>query len=95
MTNKHQKITIDLPNGFKLVAEQNPDPNFTKEIFLGITDEAGVWYQDLAIVRPKYAYNKQGNPVWSSDEFDVLVYADKDDEDYTDSFSIGLYHGDV
>ena len=41
-----------------------------------------VWNQDLAIVR--FVADQNGN------EFEVLVYADKDSEDYTDQFRIGL-----
>lgn len=96
MNNKEtQKIIIDLPNGMKLVAEQNNNPNFKNEIFIGVMKDDGVWYQDLAIVRNSYYYNKNGEVVWADDRFNVLVYADKDDKDFTDYFAIGLYHGGI
>lgn len=57
-------------------------------------DRNGVWYQDLAIVRNAYTYN--GDTVeWKDEEFEVLVYSDKDNEDFTHDFSIGIYHGGV
>lgn len=36
MNDKQQRIVIELANGFKLVAEQNNDPMFKNEIFIGI-----------------------------------------------------------
>lgn len=95
MNENSQKIVIDLPNGLKLVAEQNNDPAFKNEIFIGVMKDDNVWYQDLAIVRNGYSYNNEGEVVWKDEEFDVLVYADRDSEDFTDDFAIGLYHGGI
>ena len=53
MKKENERIAIDLPNGLKLVAEQNQDPNFRNLM-------------------------------------EVLVYADKDDEDYTDKYAIDI-----
>ncbi|MDO4841637.1 MAG: hypothetical protein Q3982_03055 [Phoenicibacter congonensis] len=85
-----QRITIELNNGFKLVAEQNTDPNYRNEIFVGVLAPDGTWHQDLAIVRCAYL-TKNGKMAWKDDEFDVLVYGDKDNEDFTDNFTVGLY----
>lgn len=88
------KIDIPLPSGYHLVAEQNTDPMFSNELFIGITDGNGVWWQDLAIVRNAYQY--EGDKVcWKDEEFDVLVYSDKDNEDFTHDFTVGLYHGGI
>ena len=88
------RIVIHLPNGFDLVAEQNTDPDYPNEIFIGITDGTGAWWQDLAIVRNAYTYD--GDKVkWKEEEFEVLVYSDEDNEDFTHEFSIGIYHGGV
>lgn len=92
--NDNNRIVIDLPNGFQLVAERNTDPNFKNEIFIGITDGNGVWWQDLAIVRQAYEI-KQEETEWKDDEFDILVYSDKDNEDFTHDFTVGLYHGGI
>lgn len=86
------RIVIPLLNGFNLVAEQNIDPNYSREIFVGITDSNGVGWQDLAIVRN--AYTCDGDKVkWKEEEFEVLVYSDKENEDFTHDFLIGMYHG--
>lgn len=86
MSAQHQrKIIIELQNGLQLAVEQNQDPNFSKEIYVGVIKD-NVWYQDLAIVRSVADQN--------DNEFEVLVYADKDSEDYTDQFRIGLSQED-
>lgn len=92
--NDNNRIVIDLPNGFQLVAERNTDPNFKNEIFIGITDGNGVWWQDLAIVRQAYEITQEKTE-WKDDEFDILVYSDKDNEDFTHDFTVGLYHGGI
>ena len=78
-----------MQNGFKLAAgyavKQNQGSNFSKEIYVGVIKD-NVWYQDLAIVRS--VADQDDN------EFEVLVYADKDSEDYTDRFRIGLFQED-
>lgn len=80
---------IELPNGYKLSVEQNADPNFPHEIFIGVKDNKGLWHQDLAVVRAGH-----DGMVFSeiTDNFEVLVYSDADDEDYTHRFSIDLYN---
>ena len=91
---KDGKIKIDLANGYQLVAERSTDPAFPNEIYVGITDGNGVWWQDIAIVRQDYLEGNDGS-VYMEDNFEVLVYADKDNEDYTHHFSVGLYHGGI
>lgn len=86
------KIVIQLPNGYQLVAERNTDPSYNREIFIGITDGNGVWWQDLAVVRNAYEITDNLKTKWKDDEFEVLVYGKEDDEDYTESFVVGLYH---
>ena len=92
MNMRFDKVNIDLSNGFKLVAEKNSDPAYANEIFVGITDGNGVWWQDLAVIRQAYKYDSDGSVKWSDEEFEVMVYTDKDNEDYTHKFSIGLFH---
>lgn len=88
------RIAIQLPNGFQLVVEKNPDNNFSREFFIGITDEDGVWWQDLAVVRSAYEIGNDLKPNWKDDKFDVLVYSDEHNEDYTHEFTVGLYKND-
>lgn len=90
--NKDNKIVIPLPNGYQLVAERNTDPSYNREIFIGITDGNGVWWQDLAVVRNAYEIMDNLKTKWKDNEFEVLVYGKEDDEDYTESFVVGLYH---
>lgn len=88
---QNNRIEINLPNGMKLVAEQNQDPNYDKEIYIGIETSDGCWHQDLAIVRNAYSINDQLQTMWDTGKMEVLVYADENDEDYTNKFSIDIY----
>ncbi len=76
-----QEMDITLNNGYHLIVEQNTDPGYQNEIMVCITDNNNSVNQDLAIVR----HLDNGN------KFEVIVYADKDDKDYTDKFEIELY----
>lgn len=93
MLNEKQnnRIEISLPNGMKLVAEQNQNPNYDKEIYIGLETSGGSWYQDLAVVRNAYFINDNLQEVWDSAKMEVLVYADENDEDYTNKFSIDIH----
>ncbi|WP_281513158.1 hypothetical protein [Bacteroides acidifaciens] len=87
---KKYQIEIDLSNGYKLVAEQNLDPSYNREMLIGIVNPHGVWCQDLAIIRNSYRY-ENNELVWNDKQFDVLVYGSENDEDFTDDFSINLH----
>ena len=82
-------VSLPLENGFNLCAEINPDQNY-KEIFVGVTNELGDWKQDLAIVRQKYHYDHDLKTV-QEDKYEVLVFADKENEDYTHAFTVERY----
>lgn len=90
MEKDNKRIVINLPNGFRLVAEQNQDPEFQNEIYVGIETDDGVFYQDLAVIRNAYSISENLRVVWRPDMLEVLVYADEDDEDYTNKFSVGI-----
>lgn len=86
----HGKFEIELPNGYKLIAEQNADPNYPNEIYVGVLDDRGAWHQDLAVIRAGH----MGDPFSRTNKnFEVLVYSDAYDEDYTHRFSIDMYEG--
>ena len=87
------KIIIPLSNGYKLIAEQNTDSEFDKEIFVGIETETGSYYQDLCIIRPTYTF-KDEQVVFGSDVFEMLIYGDANSEDYTHKFTVPLYKED-
>lgn len=82
-------MEIELGGGLKLVAEQDPDAMFGKGLYVGI-EKDGEWVQDLAIVRNAYDIC-DGNVVYKDKLFDVLVYADENNEDYTHDFHVPLY----
>lgn len=85
------RISIDLENGFRLVAEQGADPNYNREMFIFIEKENGVICQDLAVVRNAYEYYDDYDVKWKDDVYEVLVYGDENNEDYTGRFEIGRY----
>ena len=79
-------INIKLDERTSLVVWKNYDPDFN-EISVYITKD-GYIYQDLALVRQKYKFDDEGEIVHIPGEYEVLVWADKDNEDYTDKFEI-------
>ena len=82
------KMKIDL--GFAvLVVEKNPDPSF-KEFFVSLEDKNGKYLQDIALIGQNYSISSSLDIV-PKDQIRVLVYGDKDNEDYTDKFVIGLH----
>ena len=82
------KIRIDL--GFAvLVAEKGIDNNY-REIYLSLEDKNGVWLQDIAIVGQQYHYDEELNVV-NDRGIDVKIYADSNNEDFTDEFGINIY----
>lgn len=83
----NNRIEIDL--GFAtLTVDKSADPNFPREIYIGL-EKGGQWLQDLVIVTHKNHY-EEGELVYE-EGIRVLVYADKDSEDYTNEFNIGIY----
>lgn len=83
-----EKIKIDL--GFAtLVAERGIDKTYN-EIFIRLEDKNGVWYQDLAVVRQMYHYDKDLNVIQDKG-IEALIYSNAEDEDYTHKFDIGIY----
>jgi hypothetical protein len=80
---------IPLNNGYRLIAEQNSDSEFNKEIFVGVENESGMYVQDLMIVRPTYHF-ENNDVVFDSDKFEMLVFGNENEEDYTESFTVGL-----
>lgn len=95
MKENNKRIAINLPNGFRLVAEQNQDPNFQNEIHIGIETVEGVWLQNLAIVRNAYSVGDNLTVMWSPDILEVLIYTNEKAEDYTNKFPISINREDV
>ena len=86
---KDKHLEIKLPNGDKLVVEGSGD--FYPEFYIGVVNKDDVWVQDLAIVKAKY---EAGPADVEEDKFEVLVYEDEYDEDFTQRFEINRYPGD-
>lgn len=82
------RVEVDL--GYAtLVAEKGTTPGY-KEVYVGLENKDGLWTQDLAIIGGKYHYTKEDEVVQDKG-MSVKVYSDKDDEDITHEFSIGIY----
>lgn len=82
------RVEVDL--GYAtLVAEKGTNPDY-KEVYVGLENKDGLWTQDLAIIGGNYHYTKDGEIVQDKG-MSVKVYSDKDDEDITHEFSIGIY----
>lgn len=90
MKSGDNRITIELPKGLKLVAERNIDPEYQNEIYVGIETPDGIWHQDLVVIRNAYSIDDNLIVNWNLGKFEVLVYANKDDVDYTNIFSVEL-----
>lgn len=78
-----ERIETRLNNGNRIVVEHDTDPRLSNELYIGVVDANGVWIQDIAVV----------SSMLSTDKFEVLVYADAYDEDYTNRFVIDTYRG--
>lgn len=99
MSSNSDRIVINLDNGMRLVAARNTDPSYDREIMIYVEDAHGCIYQDLAIVRNSYTNdvshycpNVDNSEIeWIEGKFDVMVYGDPYDEDYTKKFTIDLY----
>ena len=84
---REEKVVIPLDKDRSLVAVKNSDPEY-KEIIVFLQKEGSV-YQDLAVVRERYCFSKDSvNPIPVKGEYEVLVYADPQSEDYTERFQV-------
>lgn len=83
-----QKMTVNFPNGTNMVIEVGYLPDYPYEVYIGLENQDGSDYQDIAIVRNAYHYNPVGVVVWEKGKLEVLVYGDAESEDYTHRFVI-------
>lgn len=84
---ENKKIKIDL--GFAtLVVEAGNDQ--MKEVYVGLEDSKGTWFQDLTVIGQKY--HIEGDDIAYEEGIRVRVFADKDNEDYTHSFDIDIFN---
>ena len=87
-----ERFVIPLSNGYSIVSERNTG-EFNQELYVGIEDSTGAYVQDLVVVRPTYTF-KDNNVVFDSDKFEILVFGDADQEDYTEKFTVPLHQDD-
>ena len=80
-------IKIDL--GFAKLVIDKGDPLF-REVVIGLESPSGDW-QDIAVVN-QTTTTRHGEMAYD-DSVSVYVYADEQQEDFTDKFIIGLYDG--
>ena len=86
-----KEIRIPLGNGINLVAAQSGPP-YNREIAISLEGDRDSKFgaQNLAIVCQKYDYSGDGVK-YVPDKFNVLVYSDSMNEDYTHKFEIDKY----
>lgn len=82
------RLELPLEDGRKLVAEGPLDPNFPHELAVGLVDKEGIWEQDLVVVRQSYRLDGSKVIYENGAPFDIYVYANKDNEDWTDNFVV-------
>lgn len=85
---------IEVPIGDKrIVAFVNDwEDDMPKEIYISLVDSNDVIVQDICMVREHYHYNKKDDCFEIDSSFiDCKVWADSDNEDYTNEFCIGVY----
>lgn len=87
---KVKKTEVNLDAGRKLVAEASSDPSYPREIYVYLSED-GVVTQDIAIIRNSYSLDGNTDGANYGEDIEALVYADKDNEDYTHKFKIGIY----
>ena len=90
-TPENKKFQIKLSDGTFLTTQANLENDYC-EICIFLKDKDGVITQDLAIVREKYEINSETAEVKpKSGEYEVIVYADEQQEDYTHKFDVKKY----
>ena len=94
--SEKKKISIDLGDGRKLVAEAGIDPDY-KEVYVYLADSHDVIIQDLAIIGENYRSANNADPdpdqnvIPIHGEYSVKVYADEQSEDWTFKHNIKLF----
>ena len=89
----NNKIIVDINDRFQLVAALNDwDPNAKElaEISVFLQEKTtGLIHQDLAVIGRNYRMTDNGPELY--DDLSVKVYADANNEDFTDDFTIPIY----
>ena len=83
------KISININDNLELVAELYDHDGEHPEITVYIKKD-GMIHQDICLVRP----HENKRCVQEMDTIDCIVWGDKDNEDYTDKFVVGIHEED-
>lgn len=82
---KNKPLKIELNNGYNLVVGINDwSFEYPKEFCIYVEKDNAI-IQDIAIIRKSITDNNK---------IQTLIYADKDDEDYTNSFNIDMLNAE-
>ena len=84
-----EKIKISLGNNTYLIAEKYPEESSIRELSIYI-EKNGVVHQDIAVIRECYDYDDEGI-INEAGQYEVLVWADEQSEDYTHKIKIKEY----
>ncbi|MBQ6148517.1 MAG: hypothetical protein IJI83_03110 [Oscillospiraceae bacterium] len=82
-------LEVQVDEDTKIVAESDVALGFN-EIAVYLLKNGVVW-QDLAIVRQAYVYGDNDEIIHKPGQYEVLVYGNPDDEDFTNRFLISEY----
>lgn len=82
---KNKPLKIELSNGYNLVVGINDWSFEYPEEFCIYVEKDNAIIQDIAIIRESITDNNK---------IQTLIYADKDDEDYTNSFNIDMLNAE-
>lgn len=85
MTNR--KVEIQINDRFKLICEVNDIP-YDKELDIYIVDTGLSEFQDIARISPEYDYDDDNDVRYGTDKISVKLFADKDNEDFTEEYLI-------
>ena len=86
-------VEVPLPNGCILYAENDMDSDHPA-IYISLKKD-GVCFQDLVAVRAKHHYEDSDTPVIEDGKYEILVFGDAWNEDYTDRFEVDEYQEPV
>lgn len=90
------RIEIPIGNKKLVVFVNDWKDDMPNEIFISVEDKNNRVIQDICMVREHYHFNPKDHCFEIDDSLiDCKVWADSDNEDYTDEFVIGVYEEEV
>ena len=85
--NKYKEVAVKISDNKHLIcrAYENCEPG---ELSIFISDKNGDFKQDICLVRENYRTNDYGGYLPPDNSMEILVWANEEDEDYTDVIEI-------